>query len=129
MRRVLELTLVVHAVLAAGWLVRATPASSAPWQAIREVLAAKEIQFSRMVDVTEMPAPWSPTRIAIRAEDGALYLEVFGSLDAPESWRPHGPPVVYVYPDADVTVGDVVAALDKVEDLAPKGTLVVTELR
>ena len=126
MRRVLELTLVVHAVLAAGWLVRAAPASSAPWHALREVLAAKEIQFSRMV---EMPARWSPTRIAIRAEDGALYLEIFGSLDAPESWRPHGPPVVYVYPDADVTVGDVVAALDKVEDLAPKGTLVVTELR
>ena len=125
----ITISLAINATLGLGWLARTAPAKAEVWQDASGLIDIVPFQFSRPIDsVTEMPMPWTPTKIAVRIEAGSLDLLVYGSLDAPETWRPKGPPVVYVYPDADVTVGDVIAALDVIEQRAPKGTIVVTEL-
>ncbi len=129
MSNAITISLAVNATLGLGWLARTTPAKAEVWQDASGLVDFVRVQFSRPIDsITEMPMPWNPTKIAIRIDDGELDLLVYGSLEAPETWRPKGPPVVYVYPDADVTVGDVIAALDVISGLAPKDTIVVTEL-
>lgn len=129
MRPAISISLVINAALVVGWIARAAPAKPEVWPLAGGWLDTVKLHFSRTPDsVTEMPMPFTPTKVTIRAEDNELSLLVYGSLEAPESWRPKGPPVVYVYPDADVTVGDVVAALDRVNELVPPDTIVITEL-
>jgi hypothetical protein len=129
MNLAITIPLAINAVLGVGWVARASPTEPPFWPLATEWLHSVQMQFSRAPDAcTEMPMPWTPTLVAIRAEDNELNLVVYGSLDAPESWQPKGRPVVYVYPDANITVGDVVAALDRLEELVPANTIVVTEL-
>ena len=116
MSHAITISIVINAALGAGWIARVAPAKPEVWPLAGPLVDSVRLQFSREVDsITEMPMPWTPTRIAIRAQDNELDLVVYGSLEAPETWHPHGPPIVYVYPDADITVGDVVAALDRVQ--------------
>jgi hypothetical protein len=129
MSHAIMVSLVVNAALGVGWIARVAPAPPEVWPLAAGYVDSKKLQFSRHSDHNELPFPFTPTLIAIRAEDNELNLVVYGSLEHPESWLPKGPPIVYVYPDADITVGDVVAALDRVHELAPKNTVVVTELR
>jgi hypothetical protein len=128
MSNAITISLVVNAVVGMGWIARFAPGMPYDWR-VNGMVDSVRLQFSGQTERTEMPMPFNPTKIAIRAENGELNLVIYGSLEAPESWRRHGPPVVYVYPDRDVTVGDVVDALDEVQDRAPAGTVVVTELR
>lgn len=128
MSRAITIPLAINVLLGVGWIARMHHPTAPAWT------IAFDHDFVRLVaprafDATEMPRPFTPTLVAIRAEDNELNLHVYGSLEHPESWRPHGPPVVYVYPAADVTVGDVVAALDRLQELAPANTVIVTELR
>lgn len=130
MSRAVTIGLVVNAVLAIGWVSRMAPAEPVRWPLVDSWLDAVNLQFVRDEPFYgEGREPWTPTQVLIRAENNELNLVPFGSLEAPETWRPNGPPVVYVYPDPDVTVGDVVAALDKLNELVPKNTIVITELR
>lgn len=127
MSSAVTISLVVNAVVGMGWIARFAPGAPIEWR-VDGMVDSVRLQFSRQPECTELPMPFVPTKIAIRAENGELNLVIYGSLEAPASWRPHGPPVVYVYPAADITVGDVVEALDAVQDRAPPGTVVVTEL-
>ena len=120
-RRTITITLAIHAALGVGWLVRITPSADV-WS-----------WWPGQLEIERLPVPgplaWDPTRVAIRVDGHELDLVVYGSLDAPPTWQPGGPPVVYVYPDADVRVGEVVEALDRLAELVPRATIVITELR
>lgn len=121
MANAITISLAINAALGVGWLVRAKAANA-------EVsLDSVRLMFADRFEASVRHS-WTPTKIAIRAEGSELSLYVYGSLDAPESWARDAPPVVYVYPDPNVTVGDVVAALDRIAELAPAKTIVVTEL-
>jgi hypothetical protein len=130
MNLAITIPLAINAALGVGWVARAAPVEPGRWPLVDAWLDSVNLTFSRRETgcAGEDEQPWTPTLVAIRAENNELNLLVYGSLDAPESWRRAGPPVVYVYPDANITVGDVVAALDRLEELVPANTIVVTEL-